>query len=147
MGAKAVEQVGEASGNVEKEVLQALLRGLKATRVAERLMQKLAQFVEQANLPKEVYERIRREVMWFTLPAEIKHAQLLSQGQSTPQDFARLVQYVQEAMGEGRISEAIGDRPTLFFRLGESSLRGARGRTETRAGTAARPGKRADRCP
>ena len=70
-------------------------------------MQKLAQFVEQANLPAEVYERIRREVMWFTLPAEIKHAQLLSQGQSTPQDFARLVQYVQEAMGEGRISEAI----------------------------------------
>jgi HEAT repeat protein len=91
---------------VEKEVLQALLRGLKATRVAERLLQKLAQFVEQANLPREVYERIQREVMWFTLPAEKKHAQLLSRGQATPQDFARLVQYVQEAMGEGRISEA-----------------------------------------
>ncbi|HXW15510.1 MAG TPA: HEAT repeat domain-containing protein, partial [Terriglobia bacterium] len=97
---------GGSGGNVEKEVLQALLRGLKATRVAERLMQKLAQFIEQANLPAEVFERLRREVMWFTLPAETKHAQLLRQGQYTPQDFARLVQYVQEAMGEGRISEA-----------------------------------------
>ena len=36
-GAKAVEQGGGSQGNVEKEVLQALLRGLKATRVAERL--------------------------------------------------------------------------------------------------------------
>jgi len=104
---EATGEVGGSQGNVEKEVLQALLRGLKATRVAERLMQKLAQFVKQANLPAEVYERIRREVMWFTLPPEMKRAQLLSQGQSTPQDFSRLVQYVQEAMGEGRISEAI----------------------------------------
>jgi len=103
------EGKGEGSGsrgNVEKEVLHALLRGLRATRVAERLMQKLAQFVEQANLPKEVYERIHREVMWYTLPAENKHSHLLSQGQSTPQDFNRLVQYVQEAMSEGKISEA-----------------------------------------
>ncbi len=98
---------GEGSqGNVEKEVLQALLRGLKATRVAERLMQKLGQFVEQANLPKEVYERIQREVMWFTHPAEEKHAQLLSQERYTSQEFVRLVQYVQEAMSEGKVSEA-----------------------------------------
>ena len=97
---------GGSRGNVEKEVLRALLRGLKATRVAERLMQKLAHFVEQANLPKEVYERIHREVLWFTLPAEVRHAQLLRQGESTPQDFAHLVQYVQEAISEGRISDA-----------------------------------------
>jgi HEAT repeat protein len=97
---------GGSRGNVEIEVLQALLRGLKATRVAERLMQKLAQFVEQANLPVEVYDRIHREVMWFTLPAEKKHAQLLSQRPSTPLEFTRLVQYVQEAMSEGKISEA-----------------------------------------
>jgi hypothetical protein len=105
-GGEGGSEGGGSRGNVEIEVLQALLRGLKATRVAERLLNKLSQFVEQANLPKEVFERIRREVMWFTLPAEKKHAQLLSQGQATPQDFARLVQYVQEAMGEGRIPEA-----------------------------------------
>jgi hypothetical protein len=104
--AEGEEGAGENRGMVEKEVLQALLRGLKATRVAERLLQKLAQFVEQANLPREVYNRIQREVMWFTLPAEKKLAQILSQGQPSPQDFARLVQYVQEAMSEGRISEA-----------------------------------------
>lgn len=97
---------GGSRGNVEKEVLQALLRGLKATRVAERLMQKFAQFVEQANLPREVYERIYLEVMWFTLPAETKHAHLLHQGQFTSKAFAHLVKYVQEAVSEGRISEA-----------------------------------------
>jgi HEAT repeat protein len=105
-GGTGGEPGGGSRGNVEIEVLKALLRGLKATRVAERLMQKLAQFVEQANLPAEVYDRIHREVMWFTLPEEKKHAQLLSQGQATPQDFARTVQYVQEAMGEGKIAEA-----------------------------------------
>ena len=95
-----------SQGNVEKEVVQGIMRGLKATRVAVRLLQKLAQFVEQANLPPEVYERIRGEVMWSTLAPKEKHAQLLSQERYTPQDFARLVQYVQEAMSEGKISEA-----------------------------------------
>ncbi len=123
---------GGSRGNVEKEVLQALLRGLKATRVAERLMQKLAKFVEQADLPAEVYERIRREVMWFTLPAEIKHAQLLSQGQSTPQDFARLVQYVQEAMGEGKVSEAI-DIAQHYFSAWETAPSAARAEEMKRA--------------
>lgn len=92
---------------VEKEVLHALLRGLKATRVAERLLQKLAQFVEQANLPKEVFERIRKEVMWFTLPEDEKHAQLLKQAKPGSQGFDRLVQYIQGAMTEGRFAEAM----------------------------------------
>jgi HEAT repeat protein len=83
-------------------------------------MQKLAQFVEQANLPKEVFERIRREVMWFTLPPEKKHAQLLSGGQSTSQDFTRLVQYVQEAMGEGRIQE-VSDISQHYFSVWEKA--------------------------
>ncbi|HTS71219.1 MAG TPA: hypothetical protein VMO17_19755 [Terriglobia bacterium] len=97
---------GGGGGTVEREVLGALLRGLKATRVAERLLLKLSQFVEQAHLPKEVYERIRRDVLWFSLPADKKQAQLLSQGVPSPQDFARLVQWVQEAMADGRVSEA-----------------------------------------
>ena len=119
-GGAGGEGGGGSRGNVEKEVLQALLRGLKATRVADRLMQKLAQFVEQANLPREVFDRIHREVMWFTLPPEKKHAQLLSEGQCTPQDFARLVQYVQEAMGEGRIQEA-SDIAQHYFSVWEKA--------------------------
>lgn len=97
---------GGGRGNIDAEVLQALLRGLKATRVAERLMQKLASFIEQANLPTEVYDRLNREVMWFALSPEKKHAHLISQERYTPPDFARLVNYVQEAVMQGRISEA-----------------------------------------
>ncbi len=99
--------VGPGSpGVVDRDVLQGLMRGLKATRIAERLLQKLGQFIEQANLPKEVFERIRREVVWFTLSPENKHSELLRLERFTPQDFTRLVQYVQDAMGEGKVSEA-----------------------------------------
>jgi HEAT repeat protein len=91
---------------VGQEVLHALLRGLKATRVAERLLQKLADFVKQANLPPEVYDRIRREVMWFTLPEKEKQSQLVRLERFTAQDFDRLLHYVQEAVNEGRFDEA-----------------------------------------
>jgi len=120
-GSEGGAEAGGSRGSMEKEVLEALLRGLKATRVAERLMQKLAQFVEQANLPAEVYERIRREVLWFTLPAEKKVAQLLNQRQFTAQDFARLVQHVREAMSEGRISEATDIAQHYFAAWEEAS--------------------------
>jgi HEAT repeat protein len=106
-GGEGSGEGNESRGNVETEVLHALLRGLKATRVAERLLQKLAQFVSQANLPAEVFERMRREVLWFTLPAEKKHAQLLSQEHYTPLEFSRLTQYLQEAMNEGRFADAM----------------------------------------
>jgi hypothetical protein len=131
-GGESGGAAGGSRGIVEKEVLQALLRGLKATRVAERLMQKLAQFVEQAHLPPEVYERIHREVMWFTLPPEKKHAQLLRHGYSTPQDFSRLVQYVQEAMSEGRISEAT-DIAQHYFSAWEKASSAARAEEMKRA--------------
>ncbi len=99
--------IGPGSASVvDRDVLQGLMRGLKATRIAERLLNKLGQFIEQANLPKEVYERIRREVVWFTHSPENKYSQLLSLQRFTPQDFNRLVQFVQEAMGEGKVSEA-----------------------------------------
>jgi hypothetical protein len=97
---------GQGQAVVNQDVLLALLRGLKATRVAERLLQKLAQLIQQANLPAEVYEPIRQEVVWFALPAEKKHAQLLSQERYTPSEFSHLEQYLQEAMSEGRTKEA-----------------------------------------
>lgn len=91
---------------VGEEVLQGLLRGLKATRVAERLLQKLGDFVQQAHLPPEVYDRIRREVLWFTLPEKEKQAYLVRLERFTALDFDRLLHYIQEAVGEGRFDEA-----------------------------------------
>jgi len=78
---------------------------VRATRDPDRLLQKLAHSIERADLSKEVYERVRREVAWLTLPAERKRAQLLSLGEYTPLEFSRLVQCVQEAMSEGRFAE------------------------------------------
>ncbi len=63
---------------VEEDALRVLLRGLKATRVAERLLQKLSQFIAEANLPPEVYERMRQGMAWYGLSQEEKHAQLMA---------------------------------------------------------------------
>lgn len=91
---------GPGLANVEEEVLQALLRGLKATRVAERVLQKLAKLLQDAHLPAEIFSHIQEEVRWFTLPPNEKHAHLMRLEQFTPQDFRRLVQYIQEMMSQ-----------------------------------------------
>jgi HEAT repeat protein len=101
-------------------VLHALLRGLKATRVAERLLQKLGDFVQQANLPPEVYDRLRHEVLWFTLPEKEKEAQLLRLERFSAQDFDRLLHFMQEAVNEGRSDEAAGMAQHYFAVLDEA---------------------------
>ncbi len=114
---------------VEEEVLQGLLRGLKATRVAERLLQKLAKFIQEANLPAEIYERIRQQVLWFALPQKEKHARLLELQRFDAQEFRRLVNYIQEVMSEGKTNQAteaarhylglLGSTPTAADRAEE----------------------------
>src|SRR3989454_9649585 len=68
---------GPAAKQAEEEVLQALLRGLKATQVADRLLRKLARFIKEAGLPDDVYERMRQGVAWYSLSREEKRTQLI----------------------------------------------------------------------
>jgi HEAT repeats len=90
---------------VQEEVIQALMRGLRATQVAERLLQKLARVVEEAGLPPEVFDRIRQEITWMQLSLTEKHAQLTRLRRFNEQEFQRLLGYAREAMNEGRIDE------------------------------------------
>jgi len=90
---------------VQEQVVQILLRGLQATHVAERLLQKLSRVVEEAHLPPEVFDRIRKEILWVQLSLEDKHAQLMQVRRFDDQDFHHLTNYVQEAMNTGRVKE------------------------------------------
>ncbi len=90
----------------QEEVLKALLRGLKATQVAERMLQKLARSMEEAHLPPEMFERLRREVIWFALPSEEKRNRLMQLRSYSDQEFRHLVLLVQESVYEGRTDEA-----------------------------------------
>jgi HEAT repeat protein len=98
---------GPEAKQAEEEVLQALLRGLKATQVADRLLRKLARFIKEAGLPDDVYERLRQGVAWYSLSREEKRAQLLQLKRFGEQEFRRLINYALEMMGEGRVEEAL----------------------------------------
>ncbi|MGA3326525.1 MAG: HEAT repeat domain-containing protein [Terriglobia bacterium] len=87
---------------VQEQVVQILMRGLQATHVAERLLQKLSNVVEEAHLPPEVFDRIRQEITWVQLSPQEKHAQLMRIRRFDDQDFHRLLNYIQEAMNAGR---------------------------------------------
>jgi hypothetical protein len=92
---------------VVEEVMRALERGLRATRVAERLLEKLGRFIEEAKLPEEVNQHIRQEVVWFSLPETEKHAQLLRLERFGPREFRRLVNYARDRMKEGNTAPAL----------------------------------------
>jgi HEAT repeat protein len=90
---------------VQEQVVQILMRGLQATHVAERLLQKLSNVVEDAHLPPEVFDRIRQEIMWAQVSTQEKHAQLMQIRRFDDQDFHHLLSYIQEAMNAGRITD------------------------------------------
>jgi hypothetical protein len=87
----------------QEQVVQILMRGLQATHVAERLLQKLSDVVEEAHLPPEVFDRIRQEIMWVQLSPQEKHAQLMRIQRFDDEDFHRLVNYTHEAVNAGKI--------------------------------------------
>jgi DNA-directed RNA polymerase subunit F len=90
---------------VQEQVVQILMRGLQATHVAERLLQKLSHMIEEAHLPPEVFDRIRQEIMWVQLSPQEKHAQLMRVARFDDQDFHRLLNYAQETMNAGKIQD------------------------------------------
>lgn len=107
-----------------EETMQLLVRGLRATLVAERLLQKLARFVEEAKLPDEINERIRQEVVWFSLPEADKHARLLSLERLDGRECRRLANYVQDRIKEGKTQKALEVTDHFFATLEKAPAEG-----------------------
>lgn len=95
------------AAEVEARVGQLLFRGLKATRTAERLLQKFAVFLKEANLPAEVYDRVRQGLVWYSQSPKEKHAHLMRVEQFNAQEFQHLLSYVKEMLEEGKTEEAV----------------------------------------
>jgi HEAT repeat protein len=91
----------------ETEVLHGLLRGIQATQAVERLLQKLERVIRDAGLPAEVFDRIRREVMWHLLTRKEKHTELMRLRHFTELDFRRLIGYLHEAVNAGAVQDAL----------------------------------------
>lgn len=98
----------------EEDVLRVLLRGLKTTRMAERLLEKLGKCLEEASLPSELFDRLRGELLWSALSPKEKHDRLIRVERHTPHDFRRLVNHIKESLNEGRPDEAIRLPPISF---------------------------------
>lgn len=98
---------GDLDPAMVEDVTQILARGLKATRVAERLLQKLAQFIKDAQLPIEFNDRIRQELEWLSLPEPEKHVLLLRLERFDARDFRHLVNYVHERTEGGHADLAM----------------------------------------
>lgn len=105
----------------EEDVVEALGRCLKASVVAERLVQKLSRFVEEAGLPPEVHQRIRQSLSWFTLSQQEKQAHLMALKRFDALAIRHLLNYVQDLMREGRTAEATEVARHFFATLGTAS--------------------------
>lgn len=109
-------------GTDEEETAQLLMRGLRATQVAERLLRKLARFLDEAGLPAEVFERQREAMAWYSLPPEQQRERLMQLQRFTDPEFHRLVNYARERMDQGQPADALEIAAHYFACLFAASL-------------------------
>jgi HEAT repeats len=91
----------------EEEALRVMMVGLNMTRMVDRLLQKLARTLGEANLPPTLYERIRQGIVWNSLSQREKHERLLQTARFDDQQFRYLFDYVRESLRARKIPEAI----------------------------------------
>jgi len=97
---------GDSNLTVEEDVLRVLARGLKATQGAERMLDKLAKYVERYALPPSIMERIRAEVQWNSLPPKQQMERLLEMRLFAPADFRHLMDLIKEYLNRSYPAEA-----------------------------------------
>ncbi|MGH9804329.1 MAG: HEAT repeat domain-containing protein [Candidatus Acidiferrales bacterium] len=107
----------------EEDVVEALGRCLKASLVAERLVQKLSRFIQEAGLPPEVHQRLRQSLAWFSMSQKERHAQLMGLKHFDAHAIRHLLNYVQDLMGEGKTAEVIEVTGHFFASLDSAPLR------------------------
>ncbi len=81
---------------VEEEVVRVLLRSLQATKMADRLARKLAQFCQDVAMPQATLARIQEELRWVTVPEKQKAVELLKLTRFNRGAFRRLLDLIQD---------------------------------------------------
>jgi HEAT repeat protein len=81
---------------IEEDVVRVLVRSLQATHMADRLAQKLTQFIQDYAVPQHLQERIREELRWSSLGSVKKYDRLMSLKHYSSLEFRRVIELLKE---------------------------------------------------
>jgi HEAT repeat protein len=112
---------GPTSTEAQETAARVVRLGLNMTRSVDRLLGKLSTVLQEANLPPEVYEHIRQEVQWRTLPLLEKRDHLLALSAFDGEGFRRLLDYLRECLQERQAEQAVRVATHYFEFLGLDS--------------------------
>jgi HEAT repeat protein len=117
----AAAPAGPAAAAAEEQAIRVMTIGLTMTQAADRLLEKLARILEEANLPPETYQRIRHGVLWGGLSESERRERLLQATQYDDQEFQGLLDYVKECLGARKYDPALEVATHYFCFLDASS--------------------------
>jgi hypothetical protein len=107
---------------IEEEAVQVLARSLQATHMADRLAQKLAQFIRDFAVPSHVQEKIRDELHWASLNSSKKYARLIEIKHYSSAEFRRLMELSKELSAQRDIDRAAALASHYFDFLDEEGV-------------------------
>jgi HEAT repeats len=105
---------------IEEDVVRVLARSLQATHMAERLAQKLGQFIQDFAVPSHMQEKIREELHWSALPPAKKYARLMEIKHYSATEFRRLTELLKELVAQREVERAAALATHYFDFLDES---------------------------
>jgi HEAT repeats len=91
---------------IEEDVVRVLARSLQATHMADRLAQKLAQFIQDFAVPAHMQEKIREELHWSALHPAKKYTRLIEIKHYSPTEFRRLTDLLKELIAQREVDRA-----------------------------------------
>lgn len=107
---------------IEEEVVHLLARSLQATHQADRLAQKLTQFIQEHAVPANIQEKIREELQWTSLNSTKKYARLMELRQYSNIEFRRLIEFSKELMAQRDMDRATALASHYFDFLDEPNV-------------------------
>jgi HEAT repeat protein len=91
---------------IEEDVVRVLARSLQATHMAERLAQKLGQFIQDFAVPAHMQEKIREELHWSALNPAKKYVRLMEIKHYSSTEFRRLTDLLKELVTQREVDRA-----------------------------------------
>ena len=91
---------------IEEDVVRVLARSLQATHMAERLAQKLGQFIQDFAVPAHMQEKIREELHWSALNPAKKYVRLMEIKHYSSTEFRRLTDLLKELVAQREVDRA-----------------------------------------
>ena len=107
---------------IEEDAVRVLARSLQATHMAERLAQKLGQFIQDFAVPAHMQEKIREELHWSALNPAKKYARLMEIKHYSSTEFRRLTDLLKELVAQREVDRAAALAGHYFDFLDEAGI-------------------------